>query len=58
MNTVVWVLVMFSGHTWTPVMEFSTEQKCIAGAAKIDQVRNDKALIGTVSKSWCISIEK
>lgn len=58
MNTVVWILMIFSGHNWTPVIEFSTEQKCIAGGAKIDQERAERAVLGWVAKSWCMSIEK
>ena len=59
MNTVVWIMAMFSyGANVNTGPEFSTKEKCEAAAAAVAQSANDKLSIGSVRTPWCVRIEK
>ena len=59
MNTVVWVMVMFTyGSNINTGPEFSSLEKCNKAAESITQSANDRLTIGVIRKPWCIKIEK
>lgn len=59
MNTVVWVMVMFSyGSNVNTGPEFSTQARCETAAASVAQSANDRLTIGSIRKPWCVRIEK
>lgn len=59
MNTVVWVMVMFSYGTYISTgSEFSSQEKCERAVASITQSANSRMLMGSISKPWCVRIEK
>lgn len=59
MNTVVWIMVMFTyGSNVNTGSEFSSLEKCQRAADVITQSANDRLTIGIVRKPWCVRIEK
>lgn len=59
MNTVVWIMVMFTyGSNVNTGSEFSTLAKCQRAADAIAQSANDNLTFGTIRKPWCVRIEK
>lgn len=60
MNTavVVWLLMMpsYSGHI--PMLEFTTEQKCLTASKRINDERNQRSWVSNKDRSWCMWIEK
>lgn len=57
MNTVVFVLMMATGHTWIPTIEFNSEEKC-KQAARAFYVELDERTVGSPATPWCMRIEK
>jgi hypothetical protein len=59
MNTVVWIMVMFTyGSNVNTGPEFSSLEKCQHAADVITQSAIDRMTIGSVRKPWCVKIEK
>ena len=59
MNTVVWIMVMFTyGTNINTGPEFSTKEKCETAAATVAQSADNKLTIGTIRTPWCVRIEK
>lgn len=59
MNTVVWIMVMFTyGSNVNTGSEFSSLEKCQRAADVITQSANDSMIISGIRKPWCVRIEK
>jgi hypothetical protein len=60
MNTVVWIMVMFTyGSNVNTGSEFSSLEKCQRAADVITQSANDRmTIISGIRKPWCVRIEK
>ena len=59
MNTVVWIMVMFTyGSNVNTGSEFSSLEKCQRAASVITQSANENLTIGIIRKPWCVRIEK
>jgi hypothetical protein len=59
MNTVVWIMVMFSyGQSLNTGPEFSTKEKCEAAAKVIADSGTARFMLGKTSTPWCVRIEK
>lgn len=59
MNTVVWIMVMFTyGSNVNTGSEFSSLEKCQRAVDVITQSANDRMTIGSIRKPWCVRIEK
>lgn len=59
MNTVVWIMVMFTyGSNINTGPEFSSKEKCEQAAAIIAQSGTDRLTLGSLRTPWCVRIEK
>jgi hypothetical protein len=61
MNTVVWIMVMFSyGSNVNTGPEFKTKESCEVAASIITQSANERSntVLGSYRKPWCVRIEK
>ena len=59
MNTIVWIMVMFTYSTNISTgSEFSSQEKCERAVASILQSANDRVFMGHIRKPWCVRVEK
>lgn len=61
MNTVVWIMVMFTyGSNVNTGPEFKTKESCEVAASIITQSADERSItgFGGYRKPWCVRIEK
>jgi hypothetical protein len=61
MNTVVWIMVMFTyGSNVNTGPEFKSKESCEVAASIITQSANEigTTVLGNYRKPWCVRIEK
>lgn len=59
MNIVVWVMVMYGyGSNIVTGPEFASREKCENAATALKQSADEKIMLGSVRKPWCVKIEK
>ena len=59
MNTVVWIMVMFTyGSNINTGPEFTSKEKCEKAAEVVAQSGSEQLTLGSIRKPWCVRIEK
>lgn len=56
---IIWVMMVYSGHTYVPALEFTTQAKCEAAAVVIKEKYDGRGpFVGKMHTPWCVRIEK
>jgi hypothetical protein len=58
MNTIVFVLMVWAGHTTIPSLEFTSEKKCNEAAQAMYTEMDKHISFGHPVMPWCMRIEK
>jgi hypothetical protein len=60
MNTVVWVMMAFTSHSWaSPSLEFNSQEHCEAAIVAIQQQVQDRSWWRQGHfKGFCVKVEK